>query len=133
MSNVKSMENLESLERLLGKIPARNWVFYAKKLGWSKSKVYEYFDSLKIKQKAYSKEGLWYPQAVPVELKHSKEYEKYLAEIKEIIEIALASPNRGWHRFGYFYGLLPSKLKSKISTEVLPIADNFTITQIVKL
>jgi hypothetical protein len=67
MPNVKSMENLEKLEQLIGKIPARNWAFYAKKLGWSRGKVYEYFNSLEIKEKAYSKGGLWYPQTATSE------------------------------------------------------------------
>ena len=64
LSNIKSMENLEKLEQLIGKIPARNWEFYAKKLGWSRGKVYDYFGTLQNQNKAYSKDRLWFPKTV---------------------------------------------------------------------
>jgi hypothetical protein len=55
------MENLEKLEKLIGKFPANNWKFYADKLGWSHSTFYEYAGTLQNQGKVYSKNGLYYP------------------------------------------------------------------------
>lgn len=67
MRHGKSMENLEKLEKLIGKFPANNWEFYCKKLGWSKSTFYDYAGTLQNQNKIYSKNGLWYPKSVEVE------------------------------------------------------------------
>ena len=61
------MENLEKLERIIGKFPAQNWSFYAKKLGWSRSKFYEYAFTLQLQNKVYSKNGLWYLKNAEIE------------------------------------------------------------------
>lgn len=55
------MENLDKLDKLLGQFPGSRAVFYAEKLGWSRSKVYDNLNSLQIRQLAYNKNGLWYP------------------------------------------------------------------------
>jgi len=58
------MENLEKLEKIIGKFPANNWKFYANKLGWSRSTFYEYAETLQNQGKIYSKNGLWYPKNI---------------------------------------------------------------------
>ena len=70
MSNGKTVENLDKLDKLLGQFPGSRAVFYAEKLGWSRSKVYDNLNSLQIRQLAYNKNGLWYPST---EQKPSKE------------------------------------------------------------
>jgi hypothetical protein len=62
MRHDKSMENLEKLEKLIGKFPGRNAKFYADKLGWSKSTFYDYAGTLQNQDKIYSKNGLYYPK-----------------------------------------------------------------------
>ena len=79
MSNGKTMENLDKLDKLLGQFPASRAVFYAEKLGWSRSKVYDNLNSLQIRQLAYNKNGLWYPST---EQKPSKEDKKGRRSIK---------------------------------------------------
>jgi len=56
------MENLEKLEKLIGKFPGNNWEFYADKLGWKRSKFYDYAETLIIQGKIYRKNGLYYPK-----------------------------------------------------------------------
>lgn len=55
------MENLDKLDKLLRQFPGNRAVFYAEKLGWSRSKVYDYLNSLQLRGKTYSQNHLWYP------------------------------------------------------------------------
>lgn len=62
MSNVKRMKNLDKLEVLLVQFPKGIHVNdVAEKLGWSRSKVYDYLNTLKLKRKAYYENGYAYP------------------------------------------------------------------------
>ncbi|MEM3700880.1 MAG: hypothetical protein QXL57_08485 [Candidatus Bathyarchaeia archaeon] len=110
MKNVKSMENLEKLERLFERFPANNWQFYADKLRWSKGKFYDYANSLVLQGKAENKNGLWYPKKAEVKrnidltqaklgflglelavknsptLKDSQEVKEFLEKLKQLVE-----------------------------------------------
>jgi hypothetical protein len=51
MKQHKSMEELEKLDKIVGKFPNQTVEFYMKKLGWGKSKTYDYLQTLKNQQK----------------------------------------------------------------------------------
>jgi len=109
MRNVKSMENLEKLEKIIGKFPANNWKFYCKKLGWKKSKFYDYAQTLQNQGKIYSKNGLWYPQEVkPSRIKEKGKLqfwqffrEKKLKESRVFKPEALPLVESIYKRYGY--------------------------------
>jgi len=98
MKNVKTMENLDNLEKLLRQFPGERAVFYAKKLKWSRSKVYDFLGSLQIQGKGYSKDGLWYlegsskpsiekaPSEIIMKIPPSKEERESEAIMKSIAE-----------------------------------------------
>jgi len=96
------MENLDKLDKLLGQFPGSRAVFYAKKLGWSRSKVYDNLNSLQIRKLAYNKNGLWYPstEEKPSEVNpyvwlNEKERKLYRLDVEAlniIKRMAVASP-----------------------------------------
>ncbi|MCX8178071.1 MAG: hypothetical protein N3F10_07255 [Candidatus Bathyarchaeota archaeon] len=95
------MENLEKLEKIIGKFPARNWEFYCRKLGWKKSTFYDYASTLQNQSKIYSKNGLWYPQKIEPSQIKGKNREKQLAESRVFKPEALPIVESIYKRYGY--------------------------------
>ena len=57
------MEKLDKVDKLLRQFPhGARAVELARKMGVSRSAVYDYLNSLEARGKAYSEHGLWYPK-----------------------------------------------------------------------
>lgn len=65
MSHGKFMEKLNKADKLLRQFPhGTRAADFAKRLGVKRTQVYDYLNGLVLREKAYNKYGLWFPQEV---------------------------------------------------------------------
>lgn len=100
------------------------------KTGLSRSTVYAHFSSLEKRGKLYRYKGCYWiekPKRENEEVRsifRLSEYKGFMKELKEISDLAVFSPDIGWHKYTYFEGRLPLELRNKVEPVSLPIADS---------
>ena len=134
LSNVKTIDLDSIIRTVLEKNPAIKAKDLLKKLrdktGLARSTLYIHFSSLESRGKLYRARGFYWIEKPKRENEEARsifrlsEYKGLMKELKEISDLAVFSPDIGWHKYTYFEGRLPLELRNKVEPISLPIADS---------